>query len=97
MELNPVPVLISLVIFSNIGGAVTPVGDPPNVIISNDKDVKEAGIDFLTFSSHMLLGIIPVMAISYIQLRLTFRSMKSLQFSEPYVVAGRKTMTFLSF
>jgi len=26
MELNPVPVLISIVIFSNIGGAVTPVG-----------------------------------------------------------------------
>jgi len=88
MQLNPVPVLISLVIFSNIGGACTPVGDPPNVIISNDKEVLEAGIDFVTFASHMILGIIPVMFVSYIQLRITFRSMKSLQFSEPYEVAG---------
>lgn len=34
MELNPVPVLMSMVIFSNVGGAATPVGDPPNVIIA---------------------------------------------------------------
>lgn len=29
MELNPVPILMSMVIYSNIGGALTPVGDPP--------------------------------------------------------------------
>lgn len=26
MELNPVPILMSMVIYSNIGGALTPVG-----------------------------------------------------------------------
>lgn len=88
MELNPVPVLISIVIFSNIGGTCTPVGDPPNVIISNNPDVIKHNIDFATFTTHMLLGILPVIVVAYFQLRITFRSMKSLQFSEPYAVAG---------
>ncbi|CAG7785049.1 unnamed protein product [Allacma fusca] len=87
MTLNPVPVLISIVIFSNIGGAMTPVGDPPNVIIANNPKVLEAGVDFSVFALHMLLGIIPVIIVAYIQLRIIFRSMKSLQFSEPYEVA----------
>ncbi|CAL8079099.1 unnamed protein product [Orchesella dallaii] len=90
MRLNPVPVLISTVIFSNIGGAATPVGDPPNVIIANNPDVIKAGIDFTSFVTHMLVGIIPVTIVSYIQLRITFRSMKSLQFEVPYEIAELK-------
>lgn len=42
MELNPVPILTAMVVYSNIGGAMTPVGDPPNVIIASNKDVKNA-------------------------------------------------------
>ncbi|CAH1397553.1 unnamed protein product [Nezara viridula] len=42
IELNPVPILIAVVMYSNIGGALTPIGDPPNVIIATNKDVKEA-------------------------------------------------------
>lgn len=34
--MNPVPVLICMMIYSNIGGAITPIGDPPNVIIANN-------------------------------------------------------------
>ena len=39
MELNPVPILMSMVIYSNIGGALTPVGDPPNVIIASNSHI----------------------------------------------------------
>lgn len=42
MELNPVPVLMSMIIYSNIGGAITPVGDPPNVILASHKEVIKA-------------------------------------------------------
>jgi len=42
MELNPVPILTAMVVYSNIGGAMTPVGDPPNVIIASNQDVKNA-------------------------------------------------------
>lgn len=36
MGLNPVPILMCMIIYSNIGGALTPVGDPPNVIIASN-------------------------------------------------------------
>lgn len=39
MLLNPVPILMSMVIYSNIGGTLTPVGDPPNVIIASNSSV----------------------------------------------------------
>lgn len=39
MEINPVPILTSMVVYSNIGGAMTPIGDPPNVIITSNRDV----------------------------------------------------------
>lgn len=42
MELNPVPILTAMVVYSNIGGAMTPIGDPPNVIISSNRNVVEA-------------------------------------------------------
>lgn len=42
MELNPVPVLLAMIIYSNIGGAITPVGDPPNVIIASNPHVAKA-------------------------------------------------------
>lgn len=42
MEVNPVPVLMAMMIFSNIGGALTPVGDPPNVIVASHPDVVGA-------------------------------------------------------
>lgn len=37
MGLNPVPILMAMIIYSNVGGAMTPVGDPPNVIIASNK------------------------------------------------------------
>ena len=35
LDLNPIPILISEVIFSNIGGTATMIGDPPNIIIGS--------------------------------------------------------------
>lgn len=40
MSLNPVPILMCMVIYSNIGGALTPVGDPPNVIIASNSFIS---------------------------------------------------------
>lgn len=42
MKLNPVPVLIMMIVFSNIGGAITPIGDPPNVIIASNAQIMDA-------------------------------------------------------
>ncbi|KAM7355571.1 P protein-like [Cochliomyia hominivorax] len=57
-NLNPVPVLMSMVIYSNVGAALTPVGDPPNVIIMNNHYVESSGINFGIFIAHMLPGVL---------------------------------------
>lgn len=40
MGLNPVPILMAMIIYSNIGGTMTPVGDPPNVIIASNSYIS---------------------------------------------------------
>ncbi|KAJ6636603.1 P protein, partial [Pseudolycoriella hygida] len=83
MGLNPVPILMTMVIYSNVGGALTPVGDPPNVIITSNPFVIESGINFLNFTAHMGTGIIFVMLQTYVQIRLKYRKMNDLRFGEP--------------
>ena len=41
LNLDPRHVLIAEVIFTNIGGAATAVGDPPNVIIVSNQDLRK--------------------------------------------------------
>jgi Na+/H+ antiporter NhaD/arsenite permease-like protein len=59
LNLNPAPFLISEAMMSNIGGAATLVGDPPNIMIGS-----AAGIDFVTFLVHMGPIIVPVWLVS---------------------------------
>lgn len=55
MGLNPVPILMSMIIYSNVGGAMTPVGDPPNVIIaSNSIIAKSVSFHYFLYSTSML-------------------------------------------
>ncbi|KAG7208414.1 hypothetical protein KM043_014646 [Ampulex compressa] len=83
MELNPVPILTAMVVYSNIGGAMTPVGDPPNVIIASNREVINNGVDFSTFTLHMSIGVILVIIVVYGQLRFIFRDVAVLRFDEP--------------
>ncbi|KAG6454693.1 P protein isoform X2 [Manduca sexta] len=83
MEMDPIPVLMSMVLFSNIGGTATPVGDPPNVIIASNKAVVQAGINFTNFTLHMTLGIAFVCVQTYFQLRFIYRDTKKLRLNEP--------------
>jgi Na+/H+ antiporter NhaD/arsenite permease-like protein len=48
LGISPIPFLIAEVLASNIGGAATLIGDPPNILIGS-----AAGIDFLTFLLNM--------------------------------------------
>ncbi|KAM7353321.1 OCA2 melanosomal transmembrane protein hoepel1 isoform 2-T2 [Cochliomyia hominivorax] len=82
MSLNPVPILMCMVIYSNIGGALTPVGDPPNVIIASNSFISKNGVNFAIFTLHMLPGVILVMFQTYLQLRFKFRNISDLQFKE---------------
>ncbi|CAG4978266.1 unnamed protein product [Colias eurytheme] len=83
MDLDPVPILMSMVLFSNIGGTGTPVGDPPNVIIASNKAVVQAGINFTNFTLHMTLGILLVSVQTYFQLRFIYRDTNKLRLNVP--------------
>jgi Na+/H+ antiporter NhaD/arsenite permease-like protein len=54
LDINPIPFLIAEVFASNIGGAATLIGDPPNIIIGS-----RAGLAFNDFLVHMT----PIVAI----------------------------------
>lgn len=41
LNLDPKNILIAEVLFSNIGGTATAIGDPPNVIIVSNSDMKD--------------------------------------------------------
>ncbi|MCG8402976.1 MAG: ArsB/NhaD family transporter [Firmicutes bacterium] len=48
LEVNPVPYLMAIIIASNIGGAATMVGDPPNIMISGF-----TGLGFMDFVTNL--------------------------------------------
>jgi Na+/H+ antiporter NhaD/arsenite permease-like protein len=48
LGLSPMPLIISAILASNIGGAATLIGDPPNILIGS-----AAGLDFVAFLTHM--------------------------------------------
>ncbi len=65
LEINPVPFLIAEVLASNIGGAATLVGDPPNIIIAS-----RAGLSFNDFLIHMapIVAIVLIVFVALIPL-----------------------------
>ena len=68
LGVSPLPFLIAEVIASNIGGASTLIGDPPNILIGS-----AAGIDFVTFMWNMMPIVIVSMIVYVFLLPLLFR------------------------
>lgn len=59
LHLDPVPFLVSEVMFSNLGGTATLIGDPPNILIGSALPEDASFVDFLI---HAMPGIILTMA-----------------------------------
>jgi Na+/H+ antiporter NhaD/arsenite permease-like protein len=55
LKINPMPYLMAEAMLSNIGGAATLVGDPPNLMIGS-----AAGISFNAFLMHMGLPVLVI-------------------------------------
>jgi Na+/H+ antiporter NhaD/arsenite permease-like protein len=68
LGLRPVPYLIAEVLASNIGGAATLVGDPPNIIIASRGDLT-----FNDFLIHMAPWVVVLMVIFCLLCRWLFR------------------------
>jgi Na+/H+ antiporter NhaD/arsenite permease-like protein len=58
LKVSPMPFLIAQILASNIGGAATLIGDPPNILIGS-----AAGIDFLTFALNMTPIIVVILIV----------------------------------
>lgn len=69
LGLPPIPFLIAEALASNIGGAATLVGDPPNIIIASRADLS-----FTDFLVHMLPISLVVLAAFLVLARVLFRS-----------------------
>lgn len=73
LTLDPVLVLTLMVIFSNIGAASTPIGDPPNLIITTNEYIVDNGITFGNFMLHCVPCVTLVILETYFLLRYIFR------------------------
>jgi Na+/H+ antiporter NhaD/arsenite permease-like protein len=70
MGMNPFPFLMSEILASNIGGASTLIGDPPNILIGS-----AAGLDFGAFLLHMAPLSVLLLVIYLFAARWLFRGM----------------------
>jgi len=68
LRLNPVPFLMAEAMLSNIGGASTLVGDPPNIMIGS-----ASGLDFTSFISNLMPMILPAWIATFLLILFMFR------------------------
>ena len=68
LNINPIPLILAEIFASNVGGASTVIGDPPNIMIAS-----AANIDFISFAYHMTPEVIITFAASFLILKIMFR------------------------
>ena len=87
LDLQPVPILIAEVLFSNIGGAATMIGDPPNIMIGSGlspdaiesaeggkyAELASEGVNFNDFIIEMAPGILMTVVPAFMLLKWMYR------------------------
>ncbi|MFQ6060473.1 MAG: SLC13 family permease, partial [Thermoplasmata archaeon] len=68
LEVRPMPFIMAEILASNIGGASTVVGDPPNIMIAS-----QAGISFLSFLTNIGPIIIVTVLVAIFLLKWMYR------------------------
>jgi Na+/H+ antiporter NhaD/arsenite permease-like protein len=72
LKVSPMPFLIAQILASNIGGAATLIGDPPNILIGSAAD-----IDFLKFALNMtpivIIILVTFIGLTVVMFRRDFR------------------------
>lgn len=68
IKINPVPILMAEALLSNVGGAATLVGDPPNIMIGS-----AAGFSFNDFLVHALPVVLITWVLTLVFFRFLFR------------------------
>ena len=87
LDLQPIPILIAEVLFSNIGGAATMIGDPPNIMIGSGlspdaieraeggkyAELASEGVNFNDFIIEMAPGILMTVVPAFMLLKWMYR------------------------
>ena len=84
LDLKPIPILIAEVLFSNIGGTATMIGDPPNIIIgsmmsksaiadSKYPTLADGGVGFNDFIIELAPGILLTIVPTFMMLKWIYR------------------------
>ncbi len=68
LKLNPIPFIMSEVLLSNIGGASTLIGDPPNILIGS-----AAGLGFNDFLLNMTPVILVIIFVNIFVLKFAYK------------------------
>ena len=68
LKVSPIPFILGQTLASNIGGAATLIGDPPNIIIGS-----AANIDFTSFFINMAPPVVVTFLLGLFLLRIIFR------------------------
>jgi len=68
LKVDAIPFLITEAIASNIGGAATLIGDPPNIMIAS-----RAELTFMDFLYNLLPVVVLIMVVYLVTIRLIFR------------------------
>ncbi|KAH8356997.1 hypothetical protein KR200_011535, partial [Drosophila serrata] len=66
-------VLIIMAIYGNLGGALTPLGNPTNAIVSNHPVAVANGVNFVNYTARMLPGVLVSMMVVFPLLYLVLR------------------------
>lgn len=86
LDLNPVPILISVILNGNIGAAATPLGHVPNLLITGNAFFSKNGVSFFTYTIHMSVGVILAFLQTCVYLRWVYKDMNELRTKEPQEV-----------
>lgn len=82
-HIDPRYLLMIMVIFCNIGGCATPVGDPPNLIIIGDPIANQLEITFVNFTAFCTPCVIITISSILLYLKLVYKSKESFRTSQP--------------
>ncbi len=68
LNINPLSIILAEIFASNVGGAATLIGDPPNIMIAS-----AANLEFMSFAYHMTPEVIVTFLASLVLLKILFR------------------------
>ena len=97
IKTNPTPLLISEVLFSNIGGAATLIGDPPNIMIGGATNLDFMDFIFVNLPIVLVVSVVTIFLLRMIYYKklsaISVDKEKIMAFDEKRTIRDKKFLT----